>query len=546
MIFRQPLKIKHGALPTDLWFLPSQPYPPFPHSLRLACGSFVSTNNWAIRELANVMKMADTKFERRVNTMNTNAETTSSGGKETLLSEKVQFGRPEALENNPSIPGRNYALAGADKIKDNLIETASYPSGEPTPKEKSQPPPESHHRKSNNDGSTKLSSAERTVTHQRKALAEQRRREAVKETSIDLLAIENLRAMARMSEDEVKQTKNLITCFLSGVGDEKGDQGGKKGSRLMKDFQRNMGDSSKAYHYHHNPSLPLPQSLLSEPPPSKKQKTNNAINETTEHVVNTANQLKKDAGINKLDNSVNMENIPSIVHLERKRPSTVVDDDSKRKTNDEPSKQKTGRDSECNAIGDPSHPLMESAHPQSDRKSFTLVNKQWVCESCRTVPPSFRAEGAISDVQPSHEFIDKHKKVCRGESADLSNLVNIWLDLTRSSTIRFNHLSTKEFKAAVHAIVGGNADFITLFTDDIRKTWQDPQKYATTMTRVQWSQYPFSGSADRDEKALKALADFARTGVGFDFVENSNFVKLLCLIAPGFKVPSQQDLIEYW
>lgn len=98
------------------------------------------------------------------------------------------------------------------------------------------------------------------TTHKQKSLAEQRRREARKETPITL-------AEVVMNEKEMRECKSLVMCFLSGRGgddDDKSTSGkGKKSaagkkrvgdgdhkvSRYVESFQHDPRNYSVAYHY---------------------------------------------------------------------------------------------------------------------------------------------------------------------------------------------------------------------------------------------------------------------------------------------------------
>ena len=79
----------------------------------------------------------------------------------------------------------------------------------------------------------------------------------MKETSVDLLARKTFRAIERMNEDEWKQSKNLVVCFLSGMTEDRGWKGMKREeghgrrdatSLYVDDFQHNVDNHSTAYH----------------------------------------------------------------------------------------------------------------------------------------------------------------------------------------------------------------------------------------------------------------------------------------------------------
>lgn len=109
--------------------------------------------------------------------------------------------------------------------------------------------------------------------------AEQRRREALEESLTEYLPISHVRAVERMNEKELKASKNLLMCFLSGRAPPDDDDERTAGSddepitkrpmanedrssKCINDFQHDMTNLSAAYHYKYDPSLPLPTSLI--------------------------------------------------------------------------------------------------------------------------------------------------------------------------------------------------------------------------------------------------------------------------------------------
>jgi len=377
----------------------------------------------------------------------------------------------------------------------------------------------------------------RKITREQKMLAEQRRREAVKETSIDLLALENLRAMARMSEDEVNQSKAIITCFLAG------DRGGKadapeymRGSKCMEDFQNDVSNEScGAYHYFHDSSMPLPQPLPQKTTPQPMQQTNN-----NRSILSRATGTEE--GLTCADR----------YHADDSNQVTTVAPQTKRKRDDlnaenDNSSELNQSAPDADTLGNNSKMLQSSIQtaktPACD--DFIKIDKNnWVCKSCLSVHPSFRAEDAAFTKKPSDDMKKRHSEHCLGEKADLSSLVNSFHALTKSSKVRFHHLSTKEFKAVISTAVGGNEEFVTLFTDDVRKVWTSQKQIANLTTRVKWSEFPYSKV--KEEEILFALANFARSGVGFEFVENPHFEDFFRLIAPDYTNFNKDDLIKCW
>jgi hypothetical protein len=109
--------------------------------------------------------------------------------------------------------------------------------------------------------------------------AEQRRREALEESLTEYLPISHMRAVERMNEKELKASKNLLMCFLSGRAPPDDDDERTAGSddepiaklpmanedrssKYINNCQHDMTNLSAAYHYKYDPSLPLPTSLI--------------------------------------------------------------------------------------------------------------------------------------------------------------------------------------------------------------------------------------------------------------------------------------------
>lgn len=100
------------------------------------------------------------------------------------------------------------------------------------------------------------------MTQKQKSLADQRRREARKETPITLAEVD-------MNEKEMRECKSLVMCFLSGRGGDddngstsregkKSAAGKKRGcddvaTRYVESFQHDPGNYSVAYHYRSPP-----------------------------------------------------------------------------------------------------------------------------------------------------------------------------------------------------------------------------------------------------------------------------------------------------
>merc|ERR1739838_1082916 len=117
--------------------------------------------------------------------------------------------------------------------------------------------------------------------------------------------------------------------------------------------------------------------------------------------------------------------------------------------------------------------------------------------------------------------------------------------MTNSSAVmRFDTLLQDNFKAIIRPLVGNREHFVTLFTDDVRAMWFDTAYISNGISEDQWRNFPCK---DIDtNSAIMAMADFARAGIGFDFVKNKYFESYIKIVAPGYDLPSMQDLIECW
>mmetsp|Transcript_31075 Transcript_31075/g.45953 ORF Transcript_31075/g.45953 Transcript_31075/m.45953 type:complete len:497 (-) Transcript_31075:58-1548(-) len=197
----------------------------------------------------------------------------------------------------------------------------------------------------------------------------------------------------------------------------------------------------------------------------------------------------------------------------------------------------------------------KSSSKQSKKAPFILSSssrsnkKEWVCRKCQTIPTIFRAKGSIitSTNQPDESSIKSHLALCKQQHPILTDVVEAIRGMTTSSAFKFDTLLHPKFQDVVKVLVGGNTELMTYFTNDVRAEWfgEEKKEAETKNGGGVWSGFPYQVDNDM---AVQAMADFARAGAGchFDFVENSNFVKYVKLIAPEYTLPTECDLIEWW
>ncbi|KAL7522835.1 hypothetical protein ACHAWX_007560 [Stephanocyclus meneghinianus] len=436
--------------------------------------------------------------------------------------------------------------------------------------------------------SPNANSSHHGTMHHQKAMAEQRRREALEESLTDFLPIENLRTVGKMTEEELNESKSLVRCFLSGAYIGKSDlqihrttngtnAKGDRDTRYIHEFQHDLNNISTSYHYSYDPSLPLPESLLNRPPPTatttttsetknssterhkhktKRQKTmaqkKNAIKDSEVHLLSEIpdehlllvfpqdqDAEEEDAACETTPTLVT--HVPSIVRvnvLENQECNDVMD-------TSEQSSQNSSALANGLAVEEAS---VITLNPSLFAFEWSQDKKGWRCKKCRSVHPSFQVRDALlpGRAEPNPGLMHSHKKACLGVKADLSRLVDLILKLTSTSTIRFSHFQSKEFQSVVRTVVNGKEEFVTLFTTDVRNKWMDPIKYNSPSATIDWSQYP-AERVDCGEKLIAALVAFARKmGIGYDFVANQYFVELFRIISPKCCLPNPEDLIVFW
>ena len=171
-----------------------------------------------------------------------------------------------------------------------------------------------------------------------------------------------------------------------------------------------------------------------------------------------------------------------------------------------------------------------------------------LCSLCSCTPSWFKARECklLSDGSRSRDSL------CKETSADITCLVDVILLMTTEVTgMSFNVLTGKDFKSIVNELVGRKDDFVTLFTDCVRDQWfhKDAtaldKKNSNRISAKFWRNF-FPAKDINNDAAITSMADFARGGIGFDFVSNKSFVQYVSFIAPGYNLPTAQDLIECW
>ena len=421
----------------------------------------------------------------------------------------------------------------------------------------------------------------RAPLHQQKAMAEQRRREALEESLNDFLPRRNLLAVGKMNEEELNESKNLLMCFLSGRGSKQtmpSKAGGApanehKDASYINDFQHDMRNISMSYHYTHDPALPLQESLLDRPKPkpekkgkhsrtekhhkknkAKIQKTKNTTKGAIENLltkIDNAHLVLALPPPNPNEHDTEEEdatepqpvNVPTIVRV---TSTSALENLESNDVLDESVRSSQNSFANNSAVEDSS---VFTSNPAS--YDFHWVDKKgWRCKRCSAVPLAFQAAGSliVGSADPDPKLMHSHKHACRGDKADLSKLVDVVLKLTRATSIKFRHLQSKEFQSIVRLVVSGKEEFVTLFTTDLRNRWYDPIKHKSPSATVDWSQYPSKiPRAECAEKLISAVVVFAKKyGLGFDFVANEYFMELFKHISPECCLPAREDLITSW
>ncbi|KAL3795224.1 hypothetical protein HJC23_008309 [Cyclotella cryptica] len=438
--------------------------------------------------------------------------------------------------------------------------------------------------------SLNVNSSHHGTTHHQKAMAEQRRREALEESLADFLPIENLRTVGKMTEEELNESKSLVRCFLSGTYIEKRDlqSHGRnigttakrdRSTRYIHEFQHDLKNISTSYHYSYDPALPLPESLLNRP--RLRASTRAALSATKnsnadrqrhktkrQKTVVEENEPIEDSNVNLLskipdehlllafpqDQDVEEEedaacettptlvtHVPSIVRvnvLENQEGTDVMDAS-------EQSSQNSSALGNSLAVEEAS---LITLNPSVYAFEYSHEKKGWRCKKCRFVHPTFQVHNAFlpGRADPNPGLMHSHNRACLGDKADLTELVELILKLSSTSSFRFSHIHSVEFQTVVRTVVNGNEDFVTLFTKDVRNKWIDPIKHKIPSAAIDWGQYPVE-NVEGGEKLVAALVAFARKmGIGYDFVTNKSFVELFRIISPNCRLPKPEDLIVFW
>mmetsp|Transcript_20613 Transcript_20613/g.29901 ORF Transcript_20613/g.29901 Transcript_20613/m.29901 type:complete len:461 (+) Transcript_20613:998-2380(+) len=170
----------------------------------------------------------------------------------------------------------------------------------------------------------------------------------------------------------------------------------------------------------------------------------------------------------------------------------------------------------------------------------------WSCQKCHMMPFSLRAGGAVIWTSPTQSSIERHRKVCCGNKPYLTAAKDAILGMTDTiSKMRFDTLIESDFKSIVRILVGGSDELVTLFTDVIREEWFSHNEGKCHIPIIKsWDNFP--AEKIDEEAAVDAMAKFARSGIGFDFVSNQFFVRYVDIIAPGYKLPTASDLMACW
>lgn len=305
--------------------------------------------------------------------------------------------------------------------------------------------------------STAKRSAKAVPTPRNRTRAEQIRREALEESLTEYFPVENVRAVERMTDKEIVDSKNLVMCFLSGrappppasadeetANDDEGFDAKKDiNSRYVNEYQHDLSDLTRSYHYKYDPSLPLPPSFLDRPRPPAEKKRNRA----DDHKLKDK-QTKKKRQKSKTKESFEEKYISKIdgapLLLAYPQPNESIGHD-------------TDEDGACEATYISNVPAIvnikdnnvtdESVHssvvadeasvlttnPTSYSFEWDQDNKGWRCKRCSAVPPFFQAADAFipGSSEPSPKSMHTHKNACLGEKADLTNALDMVLKMVR-------------------------------------------------------------------------------------------------------------------
>lgn len=413
--------------------------------------------------------------------------------------------------------------------------------------------------------------------------AEQRRREALEESLTDYVPISNMRAVERMNDKELKASKNLLMCFLSGRAPPDEDElpaAGRsdeqksaklpsasedRSSKYVADFQHDMTNLSAAYHYKYDPTLPLPTSLIDRVRPPQEKKHKRVKKSKGEKKKKQKTMASEDEGVvltkiaeNPLDSSllwttkrtesIDTEGEDCVSELAPRTNSvpTVVDVNLNTSTENQECALDESVHS-ASAVADEASAL--TANPGSYLFEWDVCKYGWECKRCCIVHPSFQSAHAFiaGSSDPIPRLMNSHKQACLGLKADLSKALDVMLKLTKTSKITFKHISSAEFGAVVRIVANEDEEFVKLFTADLRNRWLDPVKHKVPSANINWMQHPVEASEEYREKLIAALVAFAKKmGLGYAFVANEYFVELFRMISPNCCLPSPNDLIANW
>ena len=390
--------------------------------------------------------------------------------------------------------------------------------------------------------------------------AEQLRREALDESLNDYLPIENLRAVERMNEKELKESKNLLMCFLSGRAPQDDPaQNSKnrlspkeyKNIRYVRNYQHDLSNLSRPYHYTYDPSMPLPISLADRRPQLEKK---HAPTHKPRYVKNkkqkTQSKKNEDELLTKIEDKPLLlwtPHEPQAIEEEAALHGAKLVSKVPAIVNVQPG------DSTEHMLDESVHSSVvaeEAPNPVSYSFEYNRNKRGWECKQCCTVHPTFQAAHAFIGISsgPDHRLMHLHRQACLGMKAHLAAALHVVLNLTKTSSIKFKHIISAEFQSVVRIAVNGNEEYVTLFTTDLRNRWLDPTKHILPSANIDWSQYPVKApQAESGQELIGALVLFAKKmGLGFDFVGNESFVELFRMISPQCCLPTSDDLISCW
>lgn len=177
---------------------------------------------------------------------------------------------------------------------------------------------------------------------------------------------------------------------------------------------------------------------------------------------------------------------------------------------------------------------------------FKKSSQSWVCRKCITLPSQFKAQySTFSKANPpTVKYMRTHAGICTGRSPNIENMIRYFHGIidTREN-FRKSTFTNGAFTHFISALVGDEAKLRDFFTTGLRKlaSGRGGKKYGKTFPSC-----PYPAKVNRED-ALRRLALLTREGIpgiSIDIVENIDFIDYIALVAPGYELPSQRELMD--